>query len=249
MTAATTFEPLTCVSIEATQTAIEQTLGFNRPLFRASSLLVQGDSGSSFANASPAARKDILFDALAMYIYDLLLAEAEQERKIVQAELERLAGGIEQLETELAARPEVETDHALSLQRETEATTKLAAAEETLASATEKLQAARQAQAAYDAAQETAESKRLLVEGAQGRLEVLVDQQVRLRAELAAKPALEAKAGQVDALAARCDEIRAQITAYREAETERTRALLEQTRLQTEITDRERQLDKLLDGK
>jgi DNA repair protein SbcC/Rad50 len=244
-----TYESLTCESIEATQTAIETVLGFNRPLFRASSLLVQGDSGSSFANASPADRKAILFNALAMYIYDLLLAQAEQERKVVQAELERLAGGIEQLEADLAARTDVEQQLTEATKHEERASEALTSAEKTLAAATEKLQAARQAQAAYGAAQETAESKRLLVEGAQGRLEVLADQQARARAELAAKPALEEKAGQVDVLAVRCDEIRAQLTAYREAQTERTRALNEQTRLRTEITDRERQLDKLLDGK
>lgn len=151
------WKPVTRESAQATQAAIEETIGLTRETFRASAFLAQGD-GAAFTEAQPRDRKRILAEVLGLQLYDQLLALAQRDRKAAQTELDFLAGRIGQVEAELAERQAVEVEvstlHAESVFHEAT----LAEYEETLQDAAARVQEAREQRAEAQTARSAAEA-------------------------------------------------------------------------------------------
>lgn len=75
--------PLTRETARETQALIEQTIGVSRRTLRASSFLMQGDSGA-FTETDPRTRKQILTEVLGLDVYDALLERAKADHKAVE---------------------------------------------------------------------------------------------------------------------------------------------------------------------
>jgi exonuclease SbcC len=110
------WEPCTLETAKATQALIEETLGFTRDTWRASSFLAQGD-GAAFCDADPRDRKRILAEAVLGRdpIWPRLLQAVRSDRIDAQTKAAELAGALERADVDLARLPEVERDvHTLT---------------------------------------------------------------------------------------------------------------------------------------
>lgn len=229
-----TWVALTKARISDTQAAITELLGYTRPTFRAACLLTDHVGRVPFCEAEPKDQIDHLIQVANISVYEKLCDRAKSERRARTVELDRLAGSIERIETELANRDDVATNHALWLEREREAATNLAASEQEHRRALDALARARETTAAHQAALNLADLTRDNLEQARGRLEDLDRRAHMIREQLAHKAHLEAAAAQVEALEARFEELREAAAAYREAIAARTRAIDDRNRLRDE---------------
>src|ERR1051326_761908 len=135
-----TWEPLTLESQTATQEEIERITGLNRATFRASSFIA---AGINFCELQPREQKRILGELLQLGQWDEWRDRAASERRSTESELDRLAGGLERAEQELAGRAQVEQELATARERERETKAFLDAALSRLATAREALAEAR----------------------------------------------------------------------------------------------------------
>ena len=88
-------------SIRETQGKIEQLVGMDYPTFINSAFLLQGRA-DEFTNKTPAERKAVLAAILGLEAYDRYQGSARVKQRESQAEAERLAGSLAQIQRELA---------------------------------------------------------------------------------------------------------------------------------------------------
>lgn len=240
------WEPLTLETAKATQQLIEETLGFTRDTWRASSFLAQGD-GAAFCEADPRDRKRILAEAVLGRdpIWPRLLEAVRVHRRAADTRLAEIVGALERADADLARLDDVTKAAAQHEARVTQAAAALAAAEQRLERVAESMRAA-ETQAAE---RRTAEAR---ADEARHRLAAL--QQV----ETAGKDAddgmlaldgrivvLEGLVAQGHAIAQRNVDAAAARAQWEQRKTERERLLGESKRLQAAALDRRNAADHL----
>lgn len=98
--------PLTRETVKESQAFLETLLGFTRSTLRASSLLMQGDT-SSWVEADPRQRKQVLSDVLGLDRYGLLLDRARTGKRERDTRLATLAGQTDMLTVQAAPLDEL----------------------------------------------------------------------------------------------------------------------------------------------
>jgi DNA repair protein SbcC/Rad50 len=133
------WQPLTLESAKATQALIEQTLGFTRDTWRASSFLAQGD-GAAFCEADPRDRKRILAEAVLGRdpVWPRLLDACRQDKRRAETLVAELSGALDRADEELARLPAVEEQAAGLHLAEAAATSALVEAERRLQEITDR---------------------------------------------------------------------------------------------------------------
>jgi len=142
------WQPLTEPSIRVTQARINDILRMDYDTFVNSAFLKQGEA-DAFTSKSPGQRKDILATILNLSRYDAYADRAKTQAKQSEGEASVLLAGLEDIEAELARRPEYE--EAVRLVTLAEARTKLTMteAEKSLSEAKLEVQALTNKQAAF----------------------------------------------------------------------------------------------------
>ena len=226
--------PLTRENAKATQAFLEHLLGLSQDTMHASSLLMQGD-GDAFTAATPARRKELLFDALGLDVWGDLQQRARDEARTLDRELAGVQATIERLEAEVAGRPGLEAQLADARQAETFAQAALQGAEQALAQVAERYQAVRD----QDARRQAAAAELQAAQAEVVRLEQLV------RAAGDAAEQIAAARQELDGLGtpdfadlrAREVDLQAIVNAYGEAVLARGDAIRRRDQLEREVAD------------
>lgn len=147
------WSPLTLGSAKETQARLEELLGFTRPTFRASSFLVQGDSGA-FTLADPADRKRILHRALGLERYGLLRDAVRRDMRAAEQEVQRIDGRLQGVTREGLAEERWAAEQIIARldEQEQAAVASLAGAEAELTRLAEQIDAARRVESERAAA-------------------------------------------------------------------------------------------------
>jgi exonuclease SbcC len=105
------WKPITGHTVPETEKKIIETLRLDYDTFVNSAFLLQGRA-DSFTMKSPTERKELLGEILSLGVYDQYLEAARKRSREAEAERNRLAGSLAQLDAQIATRPLVEADLA-----------------------------------------------------------------------------------------------------------------------------------------
>jgi len=125
------YRPLTEHTIRQTQARINELLRMDYETFINSAFLLQGRA-DEFTTKTPGERKRILGDILGLSLYDEYEERAKQRAKARESEADQIAAQIEEMERELALRPQHEEELERAQAEAEELSGKLRTAEEKL---------------------------------------------------------------------------------------------------------------------
>lgn len=134
------WKPLTLESIAATQQAITDLLGFNREMFRASSMLLQNQV--AFPDLDPSKRKEVIVAGLGLGRWAQAQEAVRTDRRVCETRVSELDGALERADVDLDRLPTVERDVALLTDTVTGALSEYNRAESALADASSRYQEA-----------------------------------------------------------------------------------------------------------
>lgn len=119
------WKPITGHTVPETEKKIIETLRLDYDTFVNSAFLLQGRA-DSFTMKSPTERKELLGEILSLGVYDQYLEAARKRSRDAEAERNRLAGSLAQLDAQIAGRPLVEADLATRTRQHADAVAALA---------------------------------------------------------------------------------------------------------------------------
>jgi exonuclease SbcC len=119
------WKAITGHTVPETEKKIIETLRLDYETFINSAFLMQGRA-DSFTMKSPTERKELLGEILSLGVYDQYLEAARKRSRDAEAERNRLAGSLAQLDAHVARRPQVEAELAARTQQHAEAVATLA---------------------------------------------------------------------------------------------------------------------------
>jgi len=119
------WKAITGHTVPETEKKIVETLRLDYDTFINSAFLMQGRA-DSFTMKSPTERKELLGEILSLGVYDQYLEAARKRSRDAEAERNRLAGSLAQLDAQIVQRPLVEAELAARTQQHAEAVATLA---------------------------------------------------------------------------------------------------------------------------
>jgi exonuclease SbcC len=119
------WKAITGHTVPETEKKIVETLRLDYETFINSAFLMQGRA-DSFTMKSPTERKELLGEILSLGVYDQYLEAARKRSRDAEAERNKLAGTLAQLDAQVARRPLVEAELAARTQQHAEAVATLA---------------------------------------------------------------------------------------------------------------------------
>ena len=179
--------------IADTQRRIIERLRMDYETFVASAFILQGRA-DTFTRLDPRQRKDVLGKILGLEIYERLAERAKEERKDAQTGTESAAAVLAALESDLAARPDLERERADAQSAHGAAAEERTAIDAELATVGAQLSELRGVEAASLEAVKRSDENRQALKHDEEEIERLAAEAVRLEAEAIVDPATSALA-------------------------------------------------------